>query len=101
LQPTRSIGDYYLKKEEHYVGTGQFKGPYLSCEPDVNEFLLTSAHRYIILASDGLWDVLSTNEVMRSLMNGREIDLNKTCYEEGEESPYVANTLECVLERCG
>lgn len=71
LQPTRSIGDYYLKKEEYYVGDGTFKGPYLSCNPDIGEFTLTQAHRYMVLASDGLWDVLSRNEVMSSLMNGR------------------------------
>ena len=58
----------------------------------------------MVLASDGLWDVLSKNEVMASLMNGREIDLSKTCYEEHaeeEESPYVQNTLESVLRKCG
>lgn len=80
LQPTRTIGDYYLKKEQYYSGEGKFKGPYLSCEPDVTEFKLTGGHRYMVLASDGLWDVLSRNDVMASLMNGKEIDLNKTCY---------------------
>lgn len=80
LQPTRSLGDYYLKKEEHFAGSGQFKGPYLTSNPDVHDFQLTPAHKYMVLASDGLWDVLSRNEVMLSLMNGKEIDLNKTCY---------------------
>jgi len=35
LQPTRSIGDYYLKHKEHYFGEDEFKGPYISCEPDI------------------------------------------------------------------
>lgn len=35
LQPTRTIGDYYLKKEQHYQGPGTFQGPYLSCLPDI------------------------------------------------------------------
>lgn len=31
LQPTRSIGDYYLKHKQYYLGEDEFKGPYLSC----------------------------------------------------------------------
>ena len=103
LQPTRTLGDYYLKKKEYYNGEGPFRGPYLSCEPDVNEFKLTSAHKYMVLASDGLWDVLSKGEVIEALMSGGEIDLSKTCYEEAreEESPFVGGLLESVLARCG
>ena len=57
----------------------------------------------MVLASDGLWDVLSKSEVLEALMNGNEIDLSKTCYEEirEEESPYVGGLLESVLGRCG
>jgi serine/threonine protein phosphatase PrpC len=55
----------------------------------------------MVLASDGLWDVLSKNEVMASVMDGPEIDLNKTCYgEEKEERPYMGHTVDSVLKRC-
>jgi serine/threonine protein phosphatase PrpC len=68
LQPTRTIGDYYLKKKEYYLGGDGFKGPYLSCIPDVTEHQLTKSHKFMVIASDGIWDVLSKNEVMSILM---------------------------------
>ena len=59
LQPTRTIGDYYLKKEEYYTEGGSFKGPYLTCQPDIEEHLITKAHKFMIVASDGVWDFLT------------------------------------------
>jgi serine/threonine protein phosphatase PrpC len=38
-----------------------FKGPYLSCEPDILYYKLTKNHKYMVIASDGVWDVLSRN----------------------------------------
>ena len=31
----------------------------LSCEPDINHFEITIEDKLVIIASDGLWDVLS------------------------------------------
>ena len=102
LQPTRTIGDYYLKKEEHYNGSGEFQGPYLTCQPDVGEHQITQAHRYMVIASDGVWDALGKADVMQLLLEEREIDLSKTCYdveEEEEELPYVDSVVTRVLEK--
>ena len=68
LQPTRSLGDYYLKKAEYYSEDGEYDGPYLSCEPKIDEHIITKAHRFMVIASDGLWDVLTRQEVMNTLM---------------------------------
>ncbi len=70
LQPTRSIGDYYLKKKEYYIGEDIFKGPYLSCIPEIDEHKITKSHKYMVIASDGIWDALSKNEVLNILMRG-------------------------------
>jgi serine/threonine protein phosphatase PrpC len=101
LQPTRTLGDYYLKKKEYYNGDDVFRGPYLSCKPDVIEHRLTQAHKYLVIASDGLWDVLDHEEVMQSLLMEQEIDLTKTCYdmEENEEGPSLDSLLHSVLDR--
>lgn len=68
LQPTRSIGDLRLKHDEfnshnyRYSQMGyknpipDFNGPYINYEPDIQVFDLTSADKFIILATDGLWD---------------------------------------------
>jgi serine/threonine protein phosphatase PrpC len=47
----------------------------------VVEHKLTSAHRYLVVASDGVWDALSKNQVGEALLREREIDLSKTCYD--------------------
>ena len=49
LSTSRSIGDYYLK-------------PYVIAEPEITMTERTEKDEFLILASDGLWDVLS-NEV--------------------------------------
>ncbi|KAK3161454.1 hypothetical protein QOZ80_1BG0077300 [Eleusine coracana subsp. coracana] len=49
LATSRSIGDYYLK-------------PYVTAEPEVTVMDRTDKDEFLILASDGLWDVVS-NEV--------------------------------------
>ncbi|KAJ4953289.1 hypothetical protein NE237_030121 [Protea cynaroides] len=61
LATSRSIGDHYLK-------------PYVISEPEVIVSKRTEADEYLILASDGLWDVLSNEvacEVVRRCFDGQ------------------------------
>ncbi|XP_006654816.2 protein phosphatase 2C 51-like [Oryza brachyantha] len=61
LATSRSIGDYYLK-------------PFVSAEPEVRVVERTSKDEFLILASDGLWDVVSNEvacKIARSCLNGR------------------------------
>lgn len=51
LQVTRSIGDDDLK-------------PAVTAEPEISETLLTMDDEYLVMASDGLWDVISNEEVV-------------------------------------
>jgi serine/threonine protein phosphatase PrpC len=66
LQPTRSLGDYYLKYNEYYKGKGTFRGPYIISEPDIKIFTITSNFRNIIVASDGVWDYINKDIVVVS-----------------------------------
>lgn len=50
LALSRSLGDKYL-------------APYVICDPEVKHFNLSTKNKYIVMASDGLWDVLSNNDV--------------------------------------
>jgi len=72
IMPTRSIGDLRLKKKEfnfhdfapeygYLKPIPNFTGPYITSEPDVQVHKLTDKDKYLVLASDGLWD-----EVKRS-----------------------------------
>ncbi|KVH94775.1 Protein kinase, catalytic domain-containing protein [Cynara cardunculus var. scolymus] len=51
LQVTRSIGDDDLK-------------PGVTAEPEVTETVLSDEDEYLVMASDGLWDVVSNAEVV-------------------------------------
>ncbi|OMO88419.1 phosphatase 2C (PP2C)-like protein [Corchorus capsularis] len=61
LATSRSIGDKYLK-------------PYVISKPEVMEKELTNRDEFLILASDGLWDVISNEvacRVVRRCLNGQ------------------------------
>ena len=63
LQPTRSLGDLYLKHKEFNKYLDNFNGPYISSEPEIQFYNLNNQDKYIILATDGLWDLLKSSKV--------------------------------------
>ncbi|CAJ1972265.1 unnamed protein product [Sphenostylis stenocarpa] len=61
LATSRSIGDQYLR-------------PYVISEPEVTVTKRSSKDEFLILASDGLWDVMSSEvacQVVRKCLNGQ------------------------------
>ncbi|MCO5558387.1 hypothetical protein L7F22_011968 [Adiantum nelumboides] len=82
IQVSRSIGDVYLKKPEYNkdprIARGglsvSFKKPVLSAEPSLQERKLFPEDRFLIFASDGLWEHVSDQEavdiVQKSPRNG-------------------------------
>ncbi|KAJ7976545.1 putative Protein kinase [Quillaja saponaria] len=52
LQVTRSIGDDDLK-------------PAVTAEPEITETILSEEDEFLVMASDGLWDVMSNMEVVK------------------------------------
>uniref|UniRef100_A0A7N0TDU8 protein-serine/threonine phosphatase n=1 Tax=Kalanchoe fedtschenkoi TaxID=63787 RepID=A0A7N0TDU8_KALFE len=61
LKATRSIGDYALK-------------PYMISEPEVTVTKFSELDNFIVIASDGLWDVVSSEdacEVVKKCLNGQ------------------------------
>lgn len=68
LALSRAFGDFKLKKNEK----GQYMGieAAVSPKPDVYSFSLAEEkHCHVIIACDGLWDVLSVNGVVKMYMN--------------------------------
>lgn len=62
LTMSRAIGDYYNVK-----GLPKPKG--LIAVPDVDEFVLNSSHKFMILASDGVWDMLTHEKAVQLVIN--------------------------------
>jgi serine/threonine protein phosphatase PrpC len=56
LALSRSLGDKYLS-------------PYVICEPEIRHFNIVDENKYIIMASDGLWDVYENQDVINSISN--------------------------------
>lgn len=57
LQPTRSLGDFYLKNSEYnFTNLAIFTGPYIDHRPKLKRFPFKGYHKTLVLASDGLWD---------------------------------------------
>ncbi|KAI3826287.1 hypothetical protein L1987_00333 [Smallanthus sonchifolius] len=53
LGVTRALGDWHMKKDK-----------FLIAEPDVRQMVLTDNDEFMIIACDGIWDVLSNQEAV-------------------------------------
>jgi serine/threonine protein phosphatase PrpC len=74
----QTLGDLYLKKKEFSCGNveekylnnivSDFNGPYIDSNTEVERISLDRNDEYLILGSDGLWDLVNSNE-MCEIMN--------------------------------
>ncbi|XP_018330841.1 pyruvate dehydrogenase [acetyl-transferring]-phosphatase 1, mitochondrial isoform X2 [Agrilus planipennis] len=77
LAPLRSIGDFRYKWSkdimqnvvvkvlgDQYLPPNYHTPPYLTAKPEVNYHKLTPNDKFLVIASDGLWDVISPAEVV-------------------------------------
>ncbi|KAJ3669830.1 hypothetical protein LUZ60_010154 [Juncus effusus] len=72
IQVSRSIGDVYLKKPEYsrdplfqqYVSPVSLKRPVMTAEPQMTVRKLRPHDRFVIFASDGLWEHLSDEDAV-------------------------------------
>ena len=90
LQPSRALGDFYLKYSEFvplegsHASAGRrpkrpFSPPYIRATPEVEVRPLTKGiHEFLILATDGLWDYLDNQEA---------VNIAGKCFEDGQAHP--------------
>ena len=71
LMPFRSFGDVTYKwKQEHLniiyqqLLPGYYTPPYLTAKPEVSHRKLTEDDKFIVIATDGLWERLSNEQVI-------------------------------------
>ncbi|PRP82609.1 protein phosphatase 2C [Planoprotostelium fungivorum] len=64
LGVTRAIGDFYFKQDEWTEG----KASGLSAEPEITTIQLTTDDCFLLLASDGFWDVVSTQQAINYIL---------------------------------
>lgn len=92
LMPTRAFGDLRLKDSKYNfhnhptdlgyrqpIPKAHYSGGYISYEPDIQVFDLTEKDRFLILASDGLWDEFdrkTSAKIVSDLKSGGKYEVN-------------------------
>ena len=84
LAVSRGLGDFDLKT----------KG--LSCEPNIVKKLIDHSLNYCVLASDGVWDVLSPDEVSKLIQNKKVDDMAKIIVETAMDRGSEDN-ISCIV----
>lgn len=78
LAPLRAFGDFRYKWDkntlhdllvpyfgEHAIPPNYYTPPYLTAKPQVTHHRLTPRDKFLVIASDGLWDLISPLQVVR------------------------------------
>ncbi|KAG8501934.1 hypothetical protein CXB51_004554 [Gossypium anomalum] len=89
LATSRSIGDQYLK-------------PFVICKPEVTVREVTNGEEFLILASDGLWDVVSNEvacRVVRRCLNGQIRSKTADVLNQNRASEAAAVLVELAMSR--
>ncbi|KAJ9164286.1 hypothetical protein P3X46_023882 [Hevea brasiliensis] len=89
LATSRSIGDRYLK-------------PFIICKPEVTVNKRTKNDEFLILASDGLWDVISNEvacQIVRRCLRGRMRRKYQEVLSEGRAAEAAAVLVELAIAR--
>jgi len=81
LQPSRGIGDGVYKNIEFNVNfkkRDNWHPPYTTADPEIKFLRLTPEHKFLILATDGVWGFKRNEEIVDTiskLMNKNNINL--------------------------
>ncbi|EKX50078.1 hypothetical protein GUITHDRAFT_104473 [Guillardia theta CCMP2712] len=69
LMVTRALGDGFLKDPKLCPDSMKDNMPYITSKPQVRETVRGSSDSFLIIASDGVWDILDDNDVALEVMN--------------------------------
>jgi len=72
---TRALGDFYFKSEQFTSG----KPSGLISTPEIRKVYLTDADRFIILATDGFWDVVKPQEAIDYVLQRFDVPATEIC----------------------
>jgi len=72
---TRAIGDFFFKNQE-YVGQKQSG---LISTPSIKKWDLSPEDQFLIIASDGFWDVVKPREAVDYILRNIELDSDTIC----------------------
>ena len=80
LQPTRSFADFTLKYrifnlpndvinnyKKYESEINKYQGPYINSKPDIKIINLKKTDKFLIMATDGLWDDIKSSEIKEKI----------------------------------
>lgn len=53
------------------MGSDEFRGPYITCEPDIRVYDIKEHDKQLVIASDGLWDYLTKWEILKYVIEAK------------------------------
>ena len=80
---TRAIGDHNLR-------------PYIISEPEIEVTVLSDEEEFLIMATDGLWDIISVSEACKVVRQVFEAPLRP--HQSSSSSNESSKVLECAHE---
>ncbi|KAF4135275.1 Protein phosphatase 2C [Phytophthora infestans] len=103
LAMTRAFGDFYLKCAE--LSSAPFKCdwlqskvPYITSEPSITTVYMDGSEKYVILASDGLWDVMTPLEAVHIVA---KFDPEQSLFFSTASAALIHAVLEKIAHRDG
>jgi len=88
LGVSRAMGDLRFKKNKHISAEEQI----VSCEPDINVCKRRGTDDFLVVACDGVWDVLSSQQVVT------HVQKDLAAIRRGDLSP--ADVVSKILDQC-
>jgi pyruvate dehydrogenase phosphatase len=98
------LGDFHLKYKEfneynqknYKRPIKNFNGPYIKSNPDIKIFDITPNDEYIVLGTDGLWDLMGSKdvaEIIKSNPNSTPKSLSKHLFNECMNKAATSNMM--------
>ncbi|GAA6066744.1 protein phosphatase 1G [Tachysurus ichikawai] len=88
LNLSRAIGDHFYKRNKNLPPEEQM----ISALPDVKVLTLNEEHEFMVVACDGIWNVMSSQEVVEFV--------NERLKAEGSETKPLSAVIEELLDHC-
>ncbi|RLN92513.1 hypothetical protein BBJ28_00011330 [Nothophytophthora sp. Chile5] len=98
LAITRAFGDFYLKCEELSSAPFKSKVPYITAEPSITTVYMDGSEKFVILASDGLWEVMTAEEAAHIV---DKFDPGQSLFFSTASAALIHATLEKIAHRDG
>eukprot|EP00960_Hanusia_phi_P062704 765235-Hanusia_phi.AAC.3 len=99
LMVTRALGDGFLKDPNVCPDNMKDNMPYITSKPKVKEIVKDYNDSFLVIASDGVWDILDDNDVALEIMNAcKSVRESKKTDSGGEPTNLATAVAKAVIQ---